>query len=66
MQDPANDHEETMTVSQARANLGPLVRWCARTGERLLITDRGRPAAVLVSVKELARLDNSAGPAGQS
>jgi prevent-host-death family protein len=50
----------TASIAEARANLGPLVRWTARTGERLVITDRGRPVAVLVSTQELADLDRAA------
>jgi prevent-host-death family protein len=50
----------TASIAEARASLGPFVRWTARTGERLVITDRGRPVAVLVNVEELADLDRVA------
>lgn len=50
----------TASIAEVRASLGPFVRWTARTGERLVITDRGRPVAVLVSAQELADLDRVA------
>lgn len=47
-----------MPVSWARANLGALIRWTARTGERTVVTDRGHAVAVLVSAGELACLED--------
>jgi len=48
----------TVPITWVRANLGALIRWTARTRERTVITDHGRPAAVLVSAEELAHLQD--------
>jgi prevent-host-death family protein len=50
-------------ISWARANLGPLIRWTARTHKRTTISDRGRATAILISPQELARLDQAQYPA---
>ena len=49
----------TVPITWVRANLGALIRWTAHTRERTIITDHGRPAAVLVSAEELAYLEDA-------
>ena len=46
-------------MSQARVQLDTLVRRAASERERVTITDRGRPAAVLVNAQELADLEEA-------
>ena len=48
---PTTPLGDNMSITAARANLGPLVRWVARTQERITITERGCPAAVLISAQ---------------
>ena len=50
----------TVSITWARGNLGPLVRWTARTGERTTLTDRSHIVAILVSPKELTALEEAA------
>ncbi|MEU3349958.1 type II toxin-antitoxin system prevent-host-death family antitoxin [Streptomyces sp. NPDC006700] len=52
--------QDVMTICAVRAELGPLARSVARWRERVTITDRGRPTAVLIGVPELAELDQAA------
>lgn len=47
----------SVSTSEARRRLGALVRRAAGGRERVTITDRGRPAAVLVGADELADLE---------
>lgn len=44
-------------VAELRNTLGDHVARTAYTGERLVITRRGKPAAALVSTEDLARLE---------
>lgn len=44
-------------VAELRNTLGDHVARTAYTGERLIITRRGKPAAALVSTEDLARLE---------
>ncbi|MFJ4518447.1 type II toxin-antitoxin system prevent-host-death family antitoxin [Streptomyces sp. NPDC088816] len=53
-----------MTICAVRVELGPIVRWVARQRERVTITDRGRPTAVLIGMPELAELDQAAAGRG--
>lgn len=48
----------SLPLSDVREHLGALVRRVASSGERVTITDRGRPVAVIVSAQELADLDD--------
>jgi prevent-host-death family protein len=48
-----------LSMSQARVQLDTLVRRAASERERVTITDRGRPAAVLVNAQELADLEEA-------
>ena len=47
---------QTMTVTDAKARLSELVAAVATTHDHIEITRNGEPAAVLVSVDELATL----------
>ena len=49
---------EIITTTDVRPMIGRLVRRVARTRERVAISDRGEPAAVLISVEELADLED--------
>lgn len=51
---------ETVSMANARATLGSLVRRAAHGRERITITDHGHPAAVLVNPQELADLEDAA------
>lgn len=44
-------------VAELRATLGDFVARTAYTGERVVITRHGRPAAALISPEDLARLE---------
>jgi antitoxin YefM len=46
-------------LGMARARLGELVRRVERTGDRVALFSRGRPAAVLVAPAELAALEET-------
>jgi len=48
-----------LSMSQARVQLDALVRRAATDRERVTITNRGRPAAVLVNAQELADLEEA-------
>jgi prevent-host-death family protein len=52
--------ERFIGVEEARARLGRLVEEVAAGGEPVALTKRGRPAAVLVSSEEYARLKQAA------
>jgi PHD/YefM family antitoxin component YafN of YafNO toxin-antitoxin module len=55
---------ETVPLTRARADLGPLARWVGSTQSRIALSSRGRVAAILISPVELAELDEAArGPA---
>jgi prevent-host-death family protein len=47
----------TFPLPQAGYHLGELVDRARRGHDRVVLTDRGEPAAVLISVDELAELD---------
>lgn len=46
-------------MTETRARLGELVAQVERTGQRVTVTRRGRPAAVLVAPRELAALEET-------
>ncbi|MFI1161404.1 type II toxin-antitoxin system Phd/YefM family antitoxin [Streptomyces sioyaensis] len=48
-----------LSITEARARFGPLVRRTSHARERITITDRGQPAAVLINPQELADLEDS-------
>jgi prevent-host-death family protein len=50
---------DALPLTEARARLGSLVRRVSRARERITITDRGRPVAVLVDPDELADLEEA-------
>ncbi|MFB9518346.1 type II toxin-antitoxin system Phd/YefM family antitoxin [Streptomyces purpureus] len=50
---------ETVPITQARARPASLVRRTSQAWERITITDRGRPAAVLINPRELADLEDA-------
>jgi prevent-host-death family protein len=51
---------KSVAISAARAKLAALVREAGR-GKRIQITQDGRPTAVLVSVEDAQRIDQSTG-----
>lgn len=52
-----------MPLARARDQLGEIVNRVAYSGERVTLSRRGRPLAVLISVADLATLErNSHGP----
>ncbi|WP_042373052.1 type II toxin-antitoxin system prevent-host-death family antitoxin [Streptacidiphilus neutrinimicus] len=53
---------DQVSVTRARCDLGPLVRWVAATPSRVAVTSRGTVAAVLISGTELAELDGLVRP----
>ncbi|MFC8898535.1 type II toxin-antitoxin system Phd/YefM family antitoxin [Streptomyces cinereoruber] len=50
---------DTLSITEARAKFGSLVRRVAHARERITITDHGRPAALLVNPQELADLEDA-------
>jgi prevent-host-death family protein len=46
-------------MTDARRQFGSLVRRAATARERVVITDHGQPAAVLVNAQELADLEDA-------
>lgn len=50
---------ETLPLTAARERFGALVRRAAEGRHRITITDRGAPAAVLISATELEHLEDS-------
>jgi prevent-host-death family protein len=48
-----------LSLTEARRRFGALVRRTATTRERVTITARGEPAAVIVSAQELAELEEA-------
>jgi prevent-host-death family protein len=48
-----------LSLTEARRRFGALVRRTATTRERVTITARGEPAAVLVNAQELADLEEA-------
>lgn len=51
--------EIRMGIEQARARLADLARVVAGGGPPVVLTRRGRPLAVLVSLKDFARISGS-------
>jgi prevent-host-death family protein len=49
----------TVTIRELHMNTGKWVRAAARGGRGVLVLDRGRPAARLVPVEEMAGVDFS-------
>jgi prevent-host-death family protein len=49
---------DTFPITEARAHFGSLVRRASTARERITITDHGQPAAVLISARELADLED--------
>jgi len=55
-----------VSIGQAKRDISELVNRVAYQGERIVLTSRGRPKAVLVSVADYARLQQvEQGPAGR-
>ncbi|MFD7896935.1 type II toxin-antitoxin system prevent-host-death family antitoxin [Streptomyces sp. NPDC059743] len=52
---------DRISITQARCNLGPLVRWVVSRRVRVTIASRCGAVAVLVSAAELATLDTERG-----
>lgn len=50
---------ESLSMTEARARLGSLVRRASHARERITITDHGQPAAVLINPQELADLEDA-------
>ncbi|MET9516717.1 type II toxin-antitoxin system Phd/YefM family antitoxin [Streptomyces sp. NPDC002994] len=50
---------DTLPITEARARFGSLVRRTSHARERILITDHGQPAAVLINPQELADLEDA-------
>ncbi|WFB07699.1 type II toxin-antitoxin system Phd/YefM family antitoxin [Streptomyces sp. LX-29] len=50
---------DTLSMTEARAHFGSLVRRAAHARERITITDHGQPAAVLINPQELAELEDA-------
>jgi prevent-host-death family protein len=48
----------TLPITEARGQLGDLVRRASTRHERTTITDHGHPAAVIISAQELADLED--------
>lgn len=56
-----------MSIGQVKRDISELVNRVAYQGERIVLTSRGRPKAVLVSVADYARLQQvEQGPAGRT
>lgn len=49
----------TIPLTEAKTRLNELVEDAVRTHERVTITRRGRPAAVLISVEDLASMEET-------
>jgi prevent-host-death family protein len=49
---------ETVSISQVKREISELVNRVAFGGERIILTSRGRPKAVLVSLTDLEQLQN--------
>ena len=47
---------ETVSISQVKRDISELVNRVAYGGERIILTSRGRPKAVLVSLADLEQL----------
>ena len=47
----------TMTATQAKDQLASLLERARTAGERIVIAKHGKPAAALVSIKDLERLE---------
>lgn len=50
---------EQVPITEASARLGSLVRQAFHARERVIITERGEPAAVLINPQELADLEEA-------
>jgi len=50
---------ESTSITEARAQFGSLVRRASHARERIIITDHGQPAAVLINPQELADLEDA-------
>jgi prevent-host-death family protein len=50
------DGKIVITALDARANFGRLLRWIEDEGRSLVIEKRGRPRAVLLSIRDYVRL----------
>jgi prevent-host-death family protein len=48
----------TLPITEARGQLGDLVRRASTRHERTTITDHGQPSAVIISAQELADLED--------
>lgn len=52
---------DTIALSDLRADLPSIVKKICKNRKRLIITVHGRPMAVLISVKELERIEKNIG-----
>jgi prevent-host-death family protein len=50
---------DTLPITEARAKFGSLVRRASHGRERIVITDHGQPAAVLINPAELAEIEEA-------
>ncbi|MEV7181023.1 type II toxin-antitoxin system Phd/YefM family antitoxin [Kitasatospora sp. NPDC093679] len=50
---------DTLPITEARAKFGSLVRRASHSRERIVITDHGQPAAVLINPVELAEIEEA-------
>jgi prevent-host-death family protein len=49
---------ETVSISQVKRDISELVNRVAYGGERIILTSRGHPKAVLISLADLEQLQN--------
>ncbi|MCT2542473.1 MULTISPECIES: type II toxin-antitoxin system Phd/YefM family antitoxin [Streptomyces] len=50
---------DTLSIAEARARFGSLVRRASNARERITITDHGQPAATLINPQEPAELEDA-------
>ena len=53
--------ESRVSIGQVKRDISDLVNRVAYGGERIVLTSRGKPKAVLISVEEYAKLQGQAG-----
>lgn len=54
------DMSDTISISNARANLPDLVKKVSENYDRIIITSHGKPTAAVISVEELESLEETA------
>nr|HID12319.1 type II toxin-antitoxin system Phd/YefM family antitoxin [Anaerolineae bacterium] len=47
----------TISLTEAKQNLGEVINWAAYGGKRVTLLSRGKPRIVLISIDDLQRLD---------